>query len=73
MWPGTPVEYHAADGTTVRVAARPIESRVHTVRRGESLSVIAARYDVSVKQLQSWNALGRRGRIYAGQKLRVAA
>ena len=60
-------------GTTVRVAARPVGSRVHTVRRGESLSVIAARYDVSVKQLQSWNALGRRGRIYAGQKLRVAA
>ena len=46
-------------------------SRTHTVRRGENLSLIANRYDVSVRQLQSWNGLGSRSRIYAGQKLRV--
>ncbi|HSJ14501.1 MAG TPA: LysM peptidoglycan-binding domain-containing protein [Longimicrobiales bacterium] len=54
----------------VRVASAP-STRTHTVRRGENLSVIASRYDVSVRQLQSWNGMGSRNRIYAGQKLRV--
>jgi LysM repeat protein len=41
------------------------------VARGETLDGIARRYDVSVKQLQGWNSLGSRSRIYAGQKLRI--
>ena len=45
--------------------------RVHRVRRGENLSTIANRYDTSVKRIQSLNGLGRRSRIYPGQKLRV--
>jgi membrane-bound lytic murein transglycosylase D len=43
----------------------------HTVRRGENLSVIAGRYDVSVGQLRNWNDMGSGSRIYVGQKLRV--
>lgn len=50
--------------------AAPAKSRVHTVRRGENLSVIASRYDVSVRELKRWNDLGG-SRIYAGQRLRV--
>ena len=48
-------------------------ARMHRVSLGETLGGIALRYDVSVQQLQHWNSLGSRNRIYAGQKLRVAA
>jgi membrane-bound lytic murein transglycosylase D len=43
----------------------------YRVRRGDSLSLIARRLGVSVRQLQAWNDLGRSTRIYAGQRLRV--
>jgi membrane-bound lytic murein transglycosylase D len=41
------------------------------VRRGESLSVIAARYDTSVRDLVALNGLRSRHRIRAGQTLRL--
>ncbi len=43
----------------------------HKVRHGESLSVIAARYDTSVTQLMELNNLRSRHRIRAGQTLRL--
>lgn len=48
----------------------PSGSRVHTVRRGETLGGIARRYKVSVASLKSWNNLSS-NTIRAGQKLRV--
>jgi membrane-bound lytic murein transglycosylase D len=53
-------------------AATRSAARTHQVRRGENLSVIANRYGVSVRQIQSWNGL-RNSRIQAGQRLRVGA
>jgi len=47
-------------------------SGFHRVRRGETLSGLAAEYDVTVSQLRAWNALGRSEGIRAGQRLRVA-
>jgi membrane-bound lytic murein transglycosylase D len=44
----------------------------HKVRRGETVSGIASRYDVSQSQLRSWNSLGKSSRIRVGQRLRVA-
>ncbi|MCE2447431.1 MAG: LysM peptidoglycan-binding domain-containing protein [Candidatus Latescibacteria bacterium] len=44
---------------------------VHVVKRGDTLSEIAARYRVSQKQIQRWNKL-RSNRIYAGQSLKVS-
>jgi membrane-bound lytic murein transglycosylase D len=41
----------------------------HTVRRGETLSRIAARLHVSTYDLRVWNHLNRRGTIRAGQRL----
>jgi membrane-bound lytic murein transglycosylase D len=41
----------------------------HTVRPGESLSVIAKRYRVSVRDLQRWNNIRDPRRLRAGQKL----
>lgn len=40
----------------------------HTVRKGETLSHIARRYGVSVRQLKAWNGI-RSHLIYPGQKL----
>ncbi len=41
----------------------------HKVRAGESLSVIANRYKISVKQLQSWNNLPDPNKLRVGQSL----
>ena len=46
------------------------EPPVHVVRRGDTLSHIAARYGVSVGQLRQWNALPG-DRIRVGQRLQV--
>ena len=43
----------------------------HKVRRGESLSVIASRYNTSVTQLVALNGLKSRHRIRTGQTLRL--
>src|SRR5690606_29917253 len=43
----------------------------HRVQRGENLTVIARRYNTSVRQLRAWNGLGSSSRILAGQRLRV--
>ena len=48
-----------------------VEERiVHTVRRGEYLGAIAARYNCRVSDIRSWNGL-RSNSIYPGQKLVV--
>ena len=46
--------------------------RYHTVRKGETLSKIAARYGLSVSQLKKLNGL-KRDQIRVGQKLKVKA
>jgi membrane-bound lytic murein transglycosylase D len=43
----------------------------HTVRSGESLSVIAKRYRVSVRELQAWNSISNPHKLRAGQQLVV--
>ena len=43
----------------------------HRVRSGESLSVIARRYDVSVKDLQRWNNISDPRKLRAGRNLTV--
>jgi len=44
----------------------------HTVRRGETLSTIAARYGVTVGDLRSWNAMTQSA-VKAGQQVRVTS
>lgn len=55
------------------VAASASGDSVYTVRRGDSLSRIASRHRVSVRDLQAWNNLGSRTRIHVGDRLVVAA
>lgn len=55
------------------VASHGDGEQVYTVRRGDSLSRIAQRHRVSVRDLQRWNNLGNRTRIHIGDRLIVAA
>jgi membrane-bound lytic murein transglycosylase D len=48
------------------------EVRYHEVKRGENLTTIARRYDLSVGELQRLNKMGSKSRIIAGQSLRVS-
>jgi membrane-bound lytic murein transglycosylase D len=50
---------------------RTITTRTYTVKRGDNLSVIAARTGVSVRKIQILNNLSRKSRIYPGQKLQL--
>lgn len=46
------------------------DEMVHRVRSGESLGSIANRYNVSVRNIKSWNRM-RGSTIYPGQKLKI--
>src|SRR5918912_3914630 len=60
-------------GTAASVwfTAPAARAAVHTVRRGETLTAIAARYGTSVKVLASANHLKNPNFIVAGQRLRI--
>lgn len=45
--------------------------RVHIVRRGENLAVIAQRYNVSIRELAIHNKIRNRGRVMAGARLHI--
>jgi membrane-bound lytic murein transglycosylase D len=55
------------------VAAGTSTAAFHRVRRGETISEIADEYGVTQRELRIWNSLDSRGRIRAGQRLRVAS
>jgi membrane-bound lytic murein transglycosylase D len=54
-----------------QAAAPAGESLRYTVRRGDTLSLIARRYAVTVRQLQAWNNMGGRTMLQAGQRLTI--
>jgi membrane-bound lytic murein transglycosylase D len=68
----------AISSSVARRMADPVEpaasspSGFHRVRRGETLSGLAVEYGVTLRQLRAWNALGERGMVRAGQRVRVA-
>jgi len=55
------------------VAALPAEAQaqVHVVRRGETLTAIAARYGTTPQAIVRLNGLANANRIYAGQRLKI--
>ncbi|MGH2623465.1 MAG: LysM peptidoglycan-binding domain-containing protein, partial [Sphingobacterium sp.] len=48
-----------------------LKSIYHRVRRGESLALIANKYQVEVQDLKAWNKL-RRNAIVPGQRLKIS-
>ncbi|MGH7510222.1 MAG: LysM peptidoglycan-binding domain-containing protein [Gemmatimonadales bacterium] len=55
------------------VAAGTSTGAYHRVRRGETISELADEYGVTQRELLTWNGLDRRGRIRAGQRIRVSS
>ncbi|NNF26778.1 MAG: LysM peptidoglycan-binding domain-containing protein [Gemmatimonadetes bacterium] len=81
---GVPVQVMAAASEPAAESGsggRPAESRsssgsvpglVHVVSRGESLWIIARRYDVTIRQVREWNPeLAADDQIFPGDELRV--
>jgi GH24 family phage-related lysozyme (muramidase) len=64
----TPVK---AEKPVVKEAVKKPTYRTHTIKLGETLSGIAERYDVSVKEIASLNKIDNIHRIYAGQKIKI--
>ena len=60
----------ASKSKSGRSSAGKGDAVYHRIRRGETLSAIARRYGVTVRQLQRWNGL-RGTRISAGKRLRI--
>jgi membrane-bound lytic murein transglycosylase D len=61
-----------ARGTAVRVARQePPPDGVYRVRRGDNLTLIAARFGVSASELARNNGLRNRNVLYVGQTLRL--
>jgi membrane-bound lytic murein transglycosylase D len=55
------------------VAAGTTWRTFHRVQRGETISEIADEYGVTQRELLAWNGLDPRGRIRAGQRIRVSS
>jgi membrane-bound lytic murein transglycosylase D len=51
----------------------PENAGIHTVKKGETLSGVAAKYGVHLRDLEAWNDLAPRHTLYPGQKLIVTA
>lgn len=56
-----------------RIAAQEDGTIIYTVRRGDTLSAIARRYNTTVAILMQLNGIRNPNRIYVGQQLRVPA
>lgn len=56
---------------TPAAATEPTQWRTHTVKAGDTLKNIAARYGVSVADLARWNRISNPDLIHVGQRLRV--
>jgi hypothetical protein len=62
-----------AEGYAERVGKRLAERKkvVHSVKRGENLSTIASKYNVTVEAIEKWNKISRKRPIHYGQKLTI--
>jgi hypothetical protein len=62
-----------AGGYADRVSKRLSKRRkvVHAVKRGENLSTIASKYNVTVESIERWNKISRRRPIHFGQRLTI--
>jgi membrane-bound lytic murein transglycosylase D len=72
--PGARLEIPGKGGSATQAAASSAKesSRVtYKVKRGDTLSEIADRFDVSVRELMTWNRLRQSSSLRAGQRLVV--
>jgi len=53
----------------VKLRMAGLKQRVHVVQKGESLGRIAENYDVSIRDIETWNHISRKRPIHPGQRL----
>jgi membrane-bound lytic murein transglycosylase D len=68
LMPGARLDIPGSGSNSARSGANG-DRMTYKVRRGDTLSEIADRYDVSVRQLMSWNQIRRSTSLRAGQRL----
>jgi membrane-bound lytic murein transglycosylase D len=64
-------QYALAETKKVTPAPSYSATEKYTLRKGETLSHVSAKYNVSVASLMKWNKINRASSIRAGQKLTV--
>ena len=62
---------HIPASNTVLAGNKHIRTIHYTVKRGDSLSVIARKYAVSIEQLRRWNNLSKTKHLQPGQRLEL--
>ena len=62
--------YQTDDNHLVEKHSTVTKTKYHKIKSGESVSVIADKYNVSPRQLSQWNGI-RNNRIYAGKSLKI--
>lgn len=72
IWVGQRLVVPSADGGNSSGGGSSSGGGVHVVRRGETLSSIAARYGTSVSALMRANGLSNPNFIWVGQRLRIS-
>lgn len=58
-------------GQKIKVSGTETSKKYHTVKSGDTVSGLAAKYGSTMAQIKSWNNLKDINKIYVGQKLRV--
>ncbi len=59
-----------SSGQTPAVSSKKTEKSIAIkVKKGETLSQIASRYDVNISDLRAWNKIKGKGNVFVGQKL----
>lgn len=71
IWPGQKLVVRVPSSSAKSQKPSGKTPMYHTVRRGDSVWVIAQMYGRRTSDILRWNNLSKRGRIYPGQKLRV--
>ncbi|HZQ09175.1 MAG TPA: LysM peptidoglycan-binding domain-containing protein [Anaerolineae bacterium] len=65
-----PVPYTVSDDTTT--PSQPV-TQTYTVRRGDTLATIAARFGVTLQNLMAWNGIKKANLVQVGQVLKITA
>ncbi|MDH5504222.1 MAG: M23 family metallopeptidase [Acidimicrobiia bacterium] len=71
VYAGTRLQISGSN-TTATIAPTVSTAKTHTVKAGESLSLIASKYKLRTKDLAASNSLTNPDRIYVGQVLKIS-
>lgn len=71
IYPGQELKIKLSDND-IQLASAPTTKKVnYTVRRGDSLALIAQKFKVSIKEIETWNKITRKRYLQPGQKLNL--